>query len=128
MRVTSTLLLLLTGCSAAAPDVTGDLDTIQSGLANVRADVEANAFKIGRVETQVAANVTGLSYTSTLGVGATVLIGSTLVLNLWLSHRRGGQLRHRTVRRGAGRGYADLWDVRADRLRHRSVCGGADAE
>lgn len=65
--------------------------TAQQGAGNLAAQAQVEA----------AANVaaTGIAYTSSLGIGATVLIGLALVLTLVLSHRREMA---RIVRNGKG--------------------------
>lgn len=75
------LWLMLTGCAATQPQTKFstsqpvDLQQVSGAIAAaVRAEVETS--------------VTGLSYTSQLGIGSTLLIGVTLVLTLCLSHRR----------------------------------------
>lgn len=75
------LLLLLTGCGAS------NLSAVKPGdgfTPTTPPAIGASVQQAGGVNTQA----TGINYNSALGAGATLLIGSTLVLNLWLSHSR----------------------------------------
>jgi len=74
------------------PSTTQPAPPIKIDASQITAQVVAQARQELRADVQAQVNATistqGIGYTSQFGIGPALIVGSALVLTLWLSHRR----------------------------------------